>query len=99
MTQALGGIWQDARLLTSFLGAVTDTFGRQIKEPWRFRPLSFLHHIDHAGLRAVPIIALICLLIGAVVMQQGVVQLRPFGADVFAVNMLGILALREVGSC
>jgi len=97
MTRALGGIWQDARLLTSFLGAVTDTFGRQIKEPWRFRPLSFMHHMDHAGMRAVPIIALICLLIGAVVMQQAVVQLRPFGADIFAVNMLGILALREVG--
>jgi phospholipid/cholesterol/gamma-HCH transport system permease protein len=49
------------------------------------------------GLRAVPIIALICFLIGAVVMQQGVVQLKPFGAEPFAVNMVAILALREVG--
>jgi phospholipid/cholesterol/gamma-HCH transport system permease protein len=56
-----------------------------------------VHHLDHAGLRAVPIIALICFLIGAVVMQQGVVQLRPFGAEPFAVNMVAILALREVG--
>jgi phospholipid/cholesterol/gamma-HCH transport system permease protein len=48
-------------------------------------------------LRALPIIALICFLIGAVVMQQGVVQLRPFGAEPFAVNMVAILALREVG--
>jgi phospholipid/cholesterol/gamma-HCH transport system permease protein len=56
-----------------------------------------VHHLDHAGLRAVPIIALICLLIGAVVMQQGVVQLKPFGAEPFAVNMVAILALREVG--
>ena len=47
--------------------------------------------------RAVPIIALICFLIGAVVMQQGVVQLKPFGAEPFAVNMVAILALREVG--
>ena len=68
-----------------------------IKEPWRFRMTSFVHHLDHAGLRAVPIIALICLLIGAVVMQQGVVQLKPFGAEPFAVNMVAILALREVG--
>jgi phospholipid/cholesterol/gamma-HCH transport system permease protein len=36
-------------------------------------------------------------LIGAVVMQQGVVQLKPFGAEPFAVNMVAILALREVG--
>ena len=66
-------------------------------QPWRFRPKSFVHHLDHAGLRAVPIIALICFLIGAVVMQQGVMQLKPFGAEPFAVNMVAILALREVG--
>ena len=68
-----------------------------IRQPWRFRTTSFIHHLDHAGFRAVPIIALICFLIGAVVMQQGVVQLKPFGAEPFAVNMVAILALREVG--
>ncbi len=97
MTRALGGVWRDMVLLTSFLGDVTVTFMRLLREPWRFRPTSFVHHLDHAGVRAVPIIALICALIGAVVMQQGVVQLRPFGAEPFAVNMVGILALREVG--
>ena len=31
------------------------------------------------------------------VTQQGVVQLKPFGAELFAVDMVGILALREIG--
>ncbi len=97
LTSTMSGVGRDARQMTAFLGAITDTFGRLIMEPSRFRPLSFLHHVEHAGLRAVAIISLICLLIGAVVMQQAAVQLRPFGADIFAVNMLGILALREVG--
>jgi phospholipid/cholesterol/gamma-HCH transport system permease protein len=96
-TKAITGAGQDAILLTSFLGEVTAALGRMIRQPWRFRMTSFVHHLDHAGLRAVPIIALICLLIGAVVMQQGVVQLKPFGAEPFAVNMVAILALREVG--
>jgi phospholipid/cholesterol/gamma-HCH transport system permease protein len=91
------GAAHDAVQLTAFLGEVTAAFWRMLKQPWRFRPISFFHHLDHAGLRAVPIIALICFLIGAVVMQQGVVQLRPFGAEPFAVNMVAILALREVG--
>ena len=95
--KALTGIWADAVMLTGFLGEVTAAIGRTIRQPWRFRPTSFVHHLDHAGLRAVPIIALICLLIGAVVLQQGVVQLKAFGAETFAVNMVGILALREVG--
>jgi len=96
-TKAIAGVGNDALLLTNFLGEVTFALARMVKEPWRFRMTSFVHHLDHAGLRAVPIIALICLLIGAVVMQQGVVQLRPFGAEPFAVNMVAILALREVG--
>ena len=96
-TKALTSVWRDALQLTSFLGEVTAGVLRLFRQPWRFRTTSFIHHLDHAGLRAVPIIALICLLIGAVVMQQGVVQLKPFGAEPFAVNMVAILALREVG--
>ena len=90
-------VMRDAVLITSFLGHLMTTFFRIIAQPWRFRPTSFIHHLDHAGFRAVPIIALICLLIGAVVMQQGVIQLRSYGAETFAVNMVGILSLREVG--
>ena len=97
LTKASTGVWRDAVELTAFLGEVTAAFWRMLRQPWRFRVTSFVHHLDHAGLRAVPIIALICFLIGAVVMQQGVVQLKPFGAEPFAVNMVAILALREVG--
>ena len=97
MTCAVTGVWRDAVQLTGFLGEVTAAFIRMIRQPWRFRTTSFIHHLDHAGFRAVPIIALICFLIGAVVMQQGVVQLKPFGAEPFAVNMVAILTLREVG--
>jgi len=94
---ALTGAWRDVVDLTAFLGEVTAGFLRLFKQPWRFRTTSFFHHLDYAGLRALPIISLICFLIGAVVMQQGVVQLKPFGAEPFAVNMVAILALREVG--
>lgn len=95
--RTLGAVGRDLVELTAMLGAVTLVFGRNLIKPWRFRLVSFVHHLEHVGLRAVPIISLICVLIGAVVMQQGVVQLRPFGAEPFAVNMLGILTLREVG--
>jgi phospholipid/cholesterol/gamma-HCH transport system permease protein len=96
-TKVVTGVWSDAVQLTAFLGEVSAGFLRLLRQPWRFRTTSFFHHLDHAGLRAVPIIALICFLIGAVVMQQGVAQLRPFGAEPFAVNMVAILTLREIG--
>jgi len=96
-TSVVTGVWRDSLQLTAFLGEVSAAFLRLCRQPWRFRPISFFHHLDHAGLRAVPIIALICFLIGAVVMQQGVAQLRLFGAEPFAVNMVAILTLREIG--
>jgi len=95
--RAMTSVSRDAIQITSFLGHLMATLMRMVAQPWRFRVTSFIHHLDHAGFRAVPIIALICLLIGAVVMQQGVMQLRAFGAETFAVNMVAILSLREVG--
>jgi phospholipid/cholesterol/gamma-HCH transport system permease protein len=87
----------DGLRLTAFLGEVTKAGIRTAMRPWRFRWVSFIHHVEHTGLRAVPIISLICLLIGAVVTQQGILQLQQFGAEPMAVDMVGILALREVG--
>jgi phospholipid/cholesterol/gamma-HCH transport system permease protein len=36
-------------------------------------------------------------LIGIVIAQQGAVQLRQFGAEVFAINLIGRITLRELG--
>ena len=44
-----------------------------------------------------PIILLITFLIGAILAQQGIFHFRKFGADIFVVDMVGILVLREVG--
>ncbi|WP_339758738.1 ABC transporter permease [uncultured Hoeflea sp.] len=60
-------------------------------------PASIVTHIDRMGVRAVPIIMLMSFLIGAIIAQQGAFQLRYFGAEVFVVDLVGILQLREIG--
>ncbi|KGF66690.1 toluene ABC transporter permease [Hoeflea sp. BAL378] len=60
-------------------------------------PASIVTHIDRMGVRAVPIITLMSFLIGAIIAQQGAFQLRYFGAEVFVVDLVGILQLREIG--
>lgn len=60
-------------------------------------PASIINQIDHMGVRAVPIILLMSYLIGAIIAQQGAFQLRYFGAEVFVVDLVGILQLREIG--
>jgi phospholipid/cholesterol/gamma-HCH transport system permease protein len=43
-----------------------------------------------------PIIVLINFLVGCIVAQQGLFQLRRFGASTFTVDLIGILVLREL---
>ena len=93
----LTAIGRDALALTIFLGETAAALGRVIAKPSKFRGTSFIHQVQMTGLTAVPIISLVCVLIGGVVMQQGARQLRNFGAETLSIDMLGILALREVG--
>ena len=90
-------IGRDAIRLTTFLGQTAAAMARIIVRPSRFRGTSFIHQIQQTGLTAVPIISLVCFLIGGVILQQGARQLQSFGAENLSIDMLGILTLREVG--
>jgi len=79
------------------LGAVAVSLARVIRHPQSFRLTSTIHHLDRVGWRAVPIILLITFLIGGIIAQQGVFHFRKFGADIYVVDMVGILVLREIG--
>ena len=68
-----------------------------LAHPRRFRFTSMVHQLDNVGWRAVPIILLITFLIGCIIAQQGIFHFRKFGADIYVVDMVGILVLRELG--
>jgi len=82
---------------TSFLGQVIATFGKLLLTPHRIRFTSIVAQLEQVAFRGVPIIMLISFLVGAIVAQQGIFQLNRFGASTFAVNLIGILVLRELG--
>ena len=94
---AATALGRDAIRLTTFLGQTAAAMARVAIRPSRFRGTSFIHQIQQTGLTAVPIISLVCFLIGGVVLQQGAHQLQSFGAENLSIDMLGILTLREVG--
>lgn len=94
------GVMVAASTLLHFLGFV----GQVVKagfalmvNPKRFRIYAVVQHFDMVGVRALGIIGLMSFLIGVVIAQQGAVQLRQFGAEVFTVNLVGRLTLRELG--
>jgi phospholipid/cholesterol/gamma-HCH transport system permease protein len=83
--------------MLNMLGALAAVLGRVILRPHKFRFTSLVHQLDNVAWRAVPIILLITFLIGCIIAQQGLFHFRKFGADVYVVDMVGILVLRELG--
>ncbi len=90
-------VGNDIVLLVQMVGAVTVAAGRVALRPNRFRFTSMVHHLERVGWKAVPIILLITVLIGAIISQQGIFHFRRFGADIYVIDMVGILVLREIG--
>ncbi len=83
--------------LAGMTGALVMATSRVARRPATFRLTSMVHHLEQVGWRAVPIVMLITFLIGCIIAQQGIFHFRQFGADVFVVDMLGVLVLREIG--
>jgi len=83
--------------LLGFMGATAMAFGAVLLNPRRFRFHATVHRFEVVGVTALGIIGLMSFLIGIVIAQQGAVQLRQFGAEVYTINLLGRLTLRELG--
>lgn len=83
--------------LVDYLGEVVAMFLRLAVQPLRWRWTAMVYHLEMYGLRSVPIIVLINFLVGAIVTQQGIFQLTRFGAADYAVNLVAVLGLRELG--
>ena len=81
----------------NIIGASLDGAGRRVTGQTQVRLAAIVNQMDRMGVRAVPIIALMSFLIGAIIAQQGAFQLRNFGGEIFVVDLVGILQLREIG--
>jgi phospholipid/cholesterol/gamma-HCH transport system permease protein len=83
--------------LLGFFGATLISFANVIRRPRKFRVNAVVQRFDVVGVRALGIIGLMSFLIGIVIAQQGAVQLAQFGAEVYTINLIGRLTVRELG--
>ena len=90
-------VGKDAVALVSILGV----FGLRLVTAFTaFRKLRFtsiLSNFERTCIGAVPIVLLMSFLIGLIIAQQGGFYLRTFGADLYVVDLSGVLILRELG--
>jgi phospholipid/cholesterol/gamma-HCH transport system permease protein len=88
---------EDVSVFLQMLGALgTASFGI-FRRPRSLRLKSLVYHLHQVGWQAIPIIALVTFLIGAIIAQQGIFHFRKFGAESYVVDLVGILVLREIG--
>jgi phospholipid/cholesterol/gamma-HCH transport system permease protein len=94
--RAVVGAGSDLARGISFIGEVVVAIGRVMLRPSTFRWASLVNQLEQIAFRGAPIIILITFLVGCIVAQQGIFQLRRFGATAFVVDLVGIITLREL---
>lgn len=81
-----------------FLNLIGELYIRLMKAffEWkRFHFSSIVNVVEHAGLRALPILALLAMLIGVVLTYQMGLQLKTYGVNIYIVYYCGIALQRE----
>ncbi|KKB13738.1 hypothetical protein VE25_00405 [Devosia geojensis] len=89
--------WTDLVDSQAMQGRILSAFGSALMMRGRLRPPAFVNQFDLIVLRAVPIVVLISVVVGAIITQQSILQLRNFGAQIYVVDLGAILMFREVG--
>ncbi len=83
--------------LLGFMGGTILAVGRIIASPSKLRGNAVVQQFRLVGINALGLIAMMSLMIGVVIAQQGAVQLQQFGMDVFTVNLVARSSVRELG--
>jgi phospholipid/cholesterol/gamma-HCH transport system permease protein len=90
-------ILKDCKSVLHIVGSLASVLARVFVRPKCIRLPSLATQFERVCIGAVPIVMLMSFLIGAIISQQGGFYLRQFGADVYVVDLAGVLVLREIG--
>jgi len=81
----------------AFTGLTVTSLLTLLPRPWRWRWTALVAQMQQAGLNAVPIVALLNFLVGAVVAFLGATVLAQFGATIYTVDLVAYAFMRELG--
>ena len=90
-------LYDDMRKLVIYTGELIMTLFYFIKHPKKLNKHDILYYADKTGADAIPIVMMICFLMGVILAFQGLAQLSRFGLSVFVSNLVGFSIVRELG--
>ena len=91
---SMDGFWAQM----AFVGEVVIALGRLLAGKSAMRVKDFWVIIEEHGPRALPIVGLICFLVGLIIAFLGSVVLTQFGAGIYNAHLVGYGMLREMGA-
>lgn len=97
VSRAVTEVGRAAAGVVEDVGRIAHALLRGITRPSMLATRETLRQLEVIGLRAIPLVATIALLIGVILAYQGATQLRQFGADVFVVDLVAVAIFREMG--
>ncbi|MDR2032463.1 MAG: ABC transporter permease [Azoarcus sp.] len=95
--EAVVAFWRHVVALLGFIGITCEGLARTVWRPWRWRVTATVASLERGGFDAVPIVALLTFLVGAVVAFLGATVLASFGATIYTVSLVSYAFLREFG--
>ncbi len=95
--ESIVGLWRQMLQLAAFFGEINACALSILMGRRKLRMTAVVHHMERTGLDAVPIICLLCFLVGAVVAFLSATALRDFGASILTVEIVSVSFLREFG--
>jgi phospholipid/cholesterol/gamma-HCH transport system permease protein len=84
--------------IMGFIGEAILALGKLLRGQARFRPVELLLLIQECGAQALPIVTLICFLVGAILAFIGAVQLGKFGAQIYVADLVALAMALEMGA-
>ena len=93
--KSVESFWQNLVALIGFIGLTMEVLFATLLRPAHWRVTSLVANLQQIGLNAVPIIAMLTFMVGAVIAFLGSTVLSTFGASIFTVQLVAFSFLRE----
>lgn len=90
--------WRRTQGTLDFLGRVILALSRLLRGRAQMRGSDLLLQLDLTGPRSVPIVALVCGLVGLILAYMGAAQLQRFGAQSFIADLVSVGVVREIAA-
>lgn len=88
---------RDCGRMIEFVGATAAGLYGAVRHPRRVRWRETFYYMDMCGSDALPIVTVICYLMGLIIGFQSAVQMHRFGADIYVADLVGLSVVKELG--